>query len=74
MIKQVLFMIFSYLLYIGGICLGTMLLSLLAYKLGYSPQQIEDGLYWLSVISSGLMISLLFGIQIIIDKIKSLQK
>ena len=74
MVKQVLFMIFSYLLYIGGIYLGTMLLSLLAYKLGYSPQQIEDGLHWLSVISSGLMISLLFGIQITIDKIKSLQK
>ena len=74
MIKQVLLMVFSYVLYIGGICLGTMLLSLLAYKLGYSPQQIENGLHWLSVISSGLMISLLCGIQMIIDKIKSLQK
>lgn len=74
MVKQVLFMIFSYVLYIGGICLGTMLLSLLAYKLGYSPQQIENGLHWLSVISSGLMISLLCGIQMIIDKIKGLQK
>ena len=72
--KQVLFMVFSYVLYIGGMCLGTMLLSLLAYKLGYSPQQIENGLHWLSMISLGLMISMLSLIQMIIDKVKSLQK
>ena len=72
--KQVLFMVFSYVLYIGGICLGTMLLSLLAYKLDYSPQQIENGLHWLSMISLGLMISLLSGIQMVIDKVKGLQK
>lgn len=74
MVKQVLFMIFSYVLYIGGICLGTMLLSLLAYELGYSFEQIENGLHWLSMISLGLMISLLSGIQMIIDKVKGLQK